>query len=93
MEITYPLVVDTLGKMRMMGSRLSVNCATCNKHTMLDMDDLIERLGEDHGCMATDLKPLFYCVDCRREGRPDRNITFIDHGKPAPNAYAKSKGR
>lgn len=94
-EMTFPFVVDTLGKMRLDGSRLSVNCSTCNKHTMLDMDALIDRLGEDHGCMHWDLVRHFYCRDCRAAGRPDRNITFLHHadtGPQKPNAYQRSKG-
>lgn len=96
-EMAFPFVVDTLGKMRQTGARLSVNCNNhgCHKHTMLDMDALIERLGEDHGCMHWDLVRHFHCQDCRAAGRPDRNITFLHHaetGSRHPNAYQRSKG-
>lgn len=87
-DIKYPLVVDTLGKMRQIGSGLSVHCNThcCHRHVMLDMDDLIERLGEDHGCMHWDLAPHFYCISCRNAGRPDRNISFVHHAITKPKA-------
>lgn len=68
-EMTFPFVVDTLGKMRLDGSRLSVNCSTCNKHTMLDMDKLIERLGEDHGCMHWDLVKHLAILSLTNQGR------------------------
>lgn len=90
MEKTYPFVIDTLGKMKLAGSRLSVNCNKCHKHTMLDMDDLIRRLGPDHGCMDPDLRHLFFCSDCRDEGRPDRNITFIHHANVTPHDNRKA---
>lgn len=45
-KLTYPLTVDTLGKVKALGSRISVNCNICHKHTMLDMDKLIERQDE-----------------------------------------------
>lgn len=86
-DLSYPLVVDTLGKMRALGMSLSVSCHTylCHKHTWLDMDDLIARLGEDHPCMHDDLKPHFFCSKCRAAGKPDRNIGFTLHVKsPAP---------
>ena len=80
-EITYPFVIDTLGKMRATGDGLSIHCNTylCHKHTVLDLDALIARLGEDHGCMHDDLVGLFFCADCRAAGRPDRNIGFTYH--------------
>ena len=80
-EITYLFVVDTLGKMRALGDGLWIHCNTylCYKHTAVDLDALIARLGEDHGCMHDDLVGLFYCSDCRAAGRPDRNVGFTYH--------------
>ncbi|MDR7032445.1 hypothetical protein [Mesorhizobium sp. BE184] len=92
----YPFSVDTLGKMKEMGSTLSINCHVCNKHSMLDMDKLIERFGADHSCMAPALRPHFYCRDCQSAGRKDRDFTFIHHTSGGhnirSNAYAKAKG-
>ncbi len=70
-DLSYPLVVDTLGKMRALGMSLSVSCYTylCHKHTWLDMDGLIARLGEDHPGMHDDLLPHFFCSKCRSAGR------------------------
>lgn len=96
MELKYPLTVDTLGKVRALKGSISVNCLTCNKHTMLDMDKLIERLGEDHGCMDADLRPYFHCKDCRAAGRNDKNFSFIHHADTTPggsgNPYLRAKG-
>ena len=78
-KIAYPMTLDTLGKLKAIGTGLSINCNICNKHTMLDMDKLIERLGEDHGCMDWDLRPRFHCERCRAEGRNDKNFVFIQH--------------
>lgn len=96
-KLTYPLTVDTLGKVKALGTRISINCNICHKHTMLDMDKLIERLGEDHGCMDWDLRPRFHCERCRAEGRNDKNFSFIMHADARSDAaikndYLKAKG-
>lgn len=95
-KLTYPLTIDTIGKLKATGGGLSVHCSTCNKHSVLDMDRLIERLGEDHGCMHDDLFPLFFCQRCRDAGRPDKDIgfTLIDNTDPqdGANPYMKAKG-
>lgn len=84
-KITYPVTVDTLGKVKALGGGLSVNCSACNKHTMLNMDILIEQLGEDHGSMDADLRPYFFCKDRRAAGRNDKNISFILHAGAPPH--------
>lgn len=86
-DLSFPLVVDSLGKMQALGMRLSVSCYTylCHKHTWIDMDELITRLGDHHSCMEVDLKPHYYCAKCRGAGKPDRNIGFTIHSNtPAP---------
>jgi hypothetical protein len=76
-----PLAVDTLGAMKRHHCGLSVHCKTydCRRRRDIDLDALIVRLGEDHGCMHWDLIKVFYCPACRAAGRPDRNISFIQH--------------
>lgn len=94
-KITYPLVLDTIGKLKATGSGLSVHCSKCNNNTRLDMDKLIERLGEDHSCMHDDLFPLFYCKRCRDARRPDKHISFTHVANSEPqggNLYMKAKG-
>lgn len=86
-DLSYPLSIDTLGKVHALGMRLSVYCHNylCHRHTWLDMEDMIARFGEDHSSMHDDLKPHFFCSQCRALGKPDRNIAFTLHIKtPAP---------
>lgn len=86
----YPLIIDTLGKTRDIGYSISIHCNVCNKHTDLDLDRLIDRLGADHGSMDWDLRPHFFCADCRAAERPDRDFNFIlGNGN---NAYRQAKG-
>lgn len=89
-KLTYPLTLDTLGKLKAVGTRISINCNICHKHTMLDMDKLIEWLGEDHGCMDWDLRPRFHCERCRAEGRNDKNFSFIQHSDTRSDAAKKN---
>lgn len=80
-EITYPLSIDTIGKMLVLGHELSIHCETygCRHHGRVNLVHLGYRIGFDHSCMADDLKPHFYCPKCRDAGRPDKKIGFIDH--------------
>ena len=82
-EITYPLAVDTIGKMLALGYGMSVHCRNpgCGQHSSIDMSDLCRRLGVDHSCMADDLAPHFHCTKCRDAGRDDKRIGFIQHTK------------
>ena len=95
MEITYPFVLDTLGKLKQTGHEISLNCNVCNNHVMLNTDKLIERFGADHGSMDADLRRYFYCRKCREGGRRDRDFTFILHAPGAKDGpYARvSRGQ
>ncbi|MER8573543.1 hypothetical protein [Mesorhizobium sp. M1374] len=81
MTMKYPFVEDTLGKKLQIGSGLSVDCMTCRRHVDLDIQALVDRLGEDHSCMHWDLIKVLFCQPCREAGRPDRNISFTSHPK------------
>lgn len=95
-KLTYPLTVDTLGKVKALGGGISITCNICHKYSLLDLDKLIEKLGEDHGCMDWDLRPLFHCQRCRAGGRNDKNFSFTHHSDTrsdvTKNLYAKAKG-
>lgn len=90
-KITYPFVLDTLGKIKQTGHELSLYCYTCHHHSWLDTDRLIERFGADHGSMDTDLRPHFFCQRCRDAGREDKNFGFTLHPPgPATGPYART---
>jgi len=81
MTMKYLFVEDTLGKKLQIGSGLSVDCMTCRRHADLDIQALVDRLGEDYGCLHWDLIRVLFCQPCRDAGRPDRNIAFTSHPK------------
>jgi hypothetical protein len=101
-KITYPLSIDTIGKLLVLGHELSIHCETygCRHSSEVNLVQLGYRIGFDHSCMAADLKRYFYCPKCRDAERPDKKIGFIDHAptNPAPdwprkpNAYQEAKG-
>ena len=88
---SFPFVEDTLGKKRQIGSRLYALCLTCRSNRMLDLDMLIDRLGEDFGCMHWDLIKVIYCSTCRDAGTQDRNLAFTSHPE-TPEARTARKG-
>ena len=101
-ELTYPLSIDTIGKMMAAGSELDIHCHTngCGHSGRINLVMLSRRLGMDHGCLDADLRPFFYCPKCREAGRPDRNFSFISQALTdkvsawprKPSSYAKAKG-
>lgn len=101
-EITYPLSIDTIGKVIATGGEIDVNCFTngCHHHGRINLVALARRVGMDHSCMAGDLKRFYYCQKCRAAGREGKNIGFIarsatDPQSPWPrqkSAYEKAKG-
>ncbi|MGB3899454.1 MAG: hypothetical protein WA973_12945 [Mesorhizobium sp.] len=87
-EITYPLVIDTIGKMLGMGEEITVHCHVngCEHSGRVNLVRLGYRLGFDHGCQDADLRPYFYCPKCRGAGRPDRKISFRSHPLTEPHS-------
>ncbi|CDX39151.1 hypothetical protein MPLA_290052 [Mesorhizobium sp. ORS 3359] len=79
MSSNYPFSEDTLGKKLKAGTGLSVYCLTCKRTALLDVAELVRRLGPDHGCMHWDLVKVLYCHECRAAGRDDRNLQFTNH--------------
>ncbi|MBZ9760332.1 hypothetical protein LB553_05510 [Mesorhizobium sp. CA8] len=75
----YPFVEDTLGKKLQAGTGLSVYCLTCRRTALLDVAELVKRLGPDHSCMHWGLVEVIYCSECRAAGRDDRNLQFTNH--------------
>ena len=79
MSNKYPFVEDTLGKKLAAGTGLSVYCLTCGRTAVLDVAELVKRLGPDYGCLHWDLVKVIYCHQCRAAGRDDRNLQFTNH--------------
>lgn len=102
-EITYPLSIDTIGKMLAMGHEATICCLTtgCNHSSRLNLVALGHRIGFDHSCLVQDLDRYFYCPVCRAAGRDDKRIGLVHHTltdpvsawpRQAKSAYEKAKG-
>jgi hypothetical protein len=78
-EITYPLSIDTIGKMLATGAEMSANCLNtgCHQSSRVNLVQLGYRLGFDHSSMAVDLQPYFFCPRCRAAGRDGKRVGFI----------------
>lgn len=87
-EITYPLSIDTIGKVIVTAHTVWVHCNTyqCNHRGRLNLVPLVYKLGADHSCMADDLRPHVFCPKCREAGKPDRNISFSIMPLTAPHS-------
>jgi len=80
-EITYPLSIDTIGKMLALGHEMSAHCRNpgCGQHSRVNLVALGHRLGFEYSCAEKDLLPHFFCPKCRASGRDDKRVGFIHH--------------
>ncbi|MDG4903232.1 hypothetical protein P9279_22230 [Mesorhizobium sp. WSM4962] len=78
-DITYPLSIDTIGKMLALGHEMTVNCLNtgCGQSSRVNLVALGHRIGFEHPCLAQDLQRYFYCPKCRAADRDDKHVGFI----------------
>lgn len=98
-EITYPLRIDTIGKVLATGHELYVSChaVDCHNRSRVNMVRLGYRLGFDHSSLQADISPYFHCSRC---GSKDMGFTLLPpsefcriDGRSAPvNPYQRPKG-
>jgi len=77
-EITYPLHVDTIGKVLALDGEIDVYCNTCApwRGHRLNLVAIAKRHGIDYSSMHWDLIKVVYCPECRTAGRSDKNLSF-----------------
>ncbi|TGQ95442.1 hypothetical protein EN851_07955 [Mesorhizobium sp. M8A.F.Ca.ET.208.01.1.1] len=87
-EITYPLSIDTIGKMLALGHEAEIHClnTSCGHASRLNLVALGHRVGFDHSCLVQDIARYFYCPQCRAAGRPDKRIGMISRALTAPHS-------
>lgn len=87
-EITYPLSIDTIGKMLATGHEATINCLTtgCRRSSRLNLVALGHRLGFEHSSLVQDIGPHFFCPACRDAGRDDKRIGVIYHSLTNPHS-------
>lgn len=80
-EITYPLAVDTIGKVLALGEEITVHCHNygCGRHGRLNLVQLARKVGMDYPCGDIALKKHTHCPKCREVGSDPKNIGFISH--------------
>lgn len=101
-EITYPLAIDTIGKMLAMGEEVTVSCHAygCGHRGRLNLVRIAHRRDINFPCGEDALRKVTFCPRCREAGRDDKNIGFTHHTLTDPvskwprqrNDYAKAKG-
>ncbi len=66
----YLMHLTTLGSLRDVGYVLTAWCTApasfgiCAHYRLLDLNQLIEQYGADHGCRDHDLAPKLRCIKC-----------------------------
>lgn len=78
-EITYPLKIDTLGKMLALGYHAWANCNApfCNHNVPLNLVALAREFGPDNPEWDEEFKRTRYCTKCRKAGRGRWPVTLI----------------
>ena len=74
----YPFTEGTLGKKLEAGTGLSVHCFECKRTAVLDVAELVKRLGPDHSSLHSGLIKVIFCAECRAAGRDDRNLQLTN---------------
>lgn len=85
-EITYPLSIDSIGKLLALGHEVTIHCHEygCGHRARINMVKLARKLGMDHPILDKDLKPHFFCSCCRDAGRVSTNFGFVHHALTLP---------
>ncbi|WP_192246013.1 hypothetical protein [Mesorhizobium silamurunense] len=85
-EITYPLSIDTIGKLLALGHEVTIHCHEygCGHSGRVNLVQLARKLGMDHPILDNDLKPHFCCSRCREAGRVSMNFGFVHHALTIP---------
>ena len=86
-DASDPADVRTLGQHIALGVDIRARCTNtgCNHNVALNLVVMARYLGPRHSAVAADLKPYFYCPDCRERGLADENITFSYYTCTAPH--------
>ena len=77
---TRSIVINTLGAERKYGYQHRVTCHACQHHSVLDLDALIDRLGEHHSSMAKGLHPRLLCSRCGNRDPEKMQSTITPKG-------------
>lgn len=85
-EITYPLSIDTIGKMLALGHEVTIHCHEygCGHAGRINLVQLARKVGMDHPILEKNLKPHFCCSRCREAGRASTNFGFVHHSMTLP---------
>ncbi|RWF22762.1 hypothetical protein [Mesorhizobium sp.] len=79
LTMNFPFAEGTLGEKLEAGTGLSVYCLNCKESAILNVAELVRRLGANQSCMQHDLVKVIFCQECRKAGRDDRNLQFTNH--------------
>lgn len=85
-EITYPLSIDTIGKVMATAGEISMHCRTCRRHVRLNLVKIAKKHGMDYGCLDPNLRKVVVCGVCVEAGRDGRAIDFTLDPIAGPNS-------
>lgn len=88
-EIEDASDVKTVGQHVSAGYQIRARCthAGCNHNVQINLVVVARYLGIQHGALAEDLKPYFYCPPCRDAGLADDQIVFAHYPPTAPCCF------
>lgn len=93
-EITYPLVIDTIGKELAMGGEITVSCVNylCHNTARLNLVSIARRKGMDYPNSHDALLRVVYCPRCRAAGKPDRKLQFTTTPQTSASDWPRAEG-
>lgn len=75
-EITYPLSIDTVGKVIATGHDITMHCYGCGRHARVNLVQIAKRHGMDYNSLAPSLSRVVSCKECKKAGRR-KDIGFL----------------
>jgi len=78
-QLTYPLTIDTIGKLIATDHTLTVYCNAygCRRSVEINLVALGRRIGYTHSCLSPALRQHFHCKACRARGGEGKDLSFV----------------
>jgi hypothetical protein len=81
-----PAAAGTIGALIEAGHGLTATCEVCLHSGRLNLKDLAARLGAEHSCRETDLRPHLQCSVCKSVDSSLEETVPERHGAARPRA-------
>jgi hypothetical protein len=84
-----PAAPGTIGGLIEAGHGLTATCEVCLHSARIDLKGLAARVGADHSCSETDLRPHLQCSVCKSVDSSLEEIVPERHGAARPRAETR----